>query len=176
MNLNNNQRNLIKLLQMAYSAELAAAYAYLGHWKSVKDSEERKEIQKIEAEEWQHRKLVGEMLKDLGVEPNKWLEKKFSLIGRFIGLSCFCIGWLAPMYGAGKLERANIKEYEDAARYARDSGHQEFVDCLLTMAEVEWDHEKYFRDKVLSDSWGKKLPIWSKPPPKENIRTSFAEE
>ena len=30
------RRNLIRILQNAYSGEIAAAYAYRGHWKSVK--------------------------------------------------------------------------------------------------------------------------------------------
>ena len=171
--MNNKKIQLVKLLKLAFSAERAAAYAYRGHWKSVKNPEEKEQIKKIEEEEWQHRKLIGEMLSKLNEKPRRWLEIKYWCIGRAIGISCFLIGWLAPMYGAGKLERGNIKEYEDAARYARDSGYLEWVDCLLTMAEVEWEHEKYFRSQVLKDSWGRKLKLWSMPPPKENIRESF---
>jgi rubrerythrin len=62
---NNNRKLLISILQMAYSGELAAGLAYRGHWHSVMDPKERQEIQKIENEEWRHRKLVGEMLADL---------------------------------------------------------------------------------------------------------------
>ena len=53
------------------------------------------------------------------------------------------------MYGAGRLESGNIVEYEIAAGYARDCGSGDLIDCLLTMAEVEWEHEKYFRSRVL---------------------------
>jgi hypothetical protein len=77
------------------------------------------------------------------------------------------------MSGAGKLESKNIVEYETAARYARACGHTEFVDCLLTMAEVEWEHEHYFRLQVLQHRWAKRLSIWPEPPAKENIRSSF---
>jgi len=77
------------------------------------------------------------------------------------------------MYGAGKLESKNIVEYETAARYARACGHPQFIDCLLTMAEVEWEHEHYFRSRVLRHRWTPRLAIWTKPPPKENIRSSF---
>ena len=167
------EQQLIQLLQLAYSAEMAAAYAYRGHWKSVKNIEERAQIKIIEDEEWQHRKLVGEMLQELGVLPSKWKEKKSLIIGRILGFLCHFTGWLAPMYGAGKLESKNIKEYEVAARFARDSGHQKYIECLLTMAEVEWEHEAFFRAQVLKHFFGKKLPIWSIPPPKENIRNSF---
>ncbi len=43
------RQNLMRILQNAYSGEIAAAYAYRGHWKSLKDSPERTEIKKIEA-------------------------------------------------------------------------------------------------------------------------------
>ena len=39
-----NQQELISLLKMAYSAELAAAYAYRGHWHSVSDPDEKARI------------------------------------------------------------------------------------------------------------------------------------
>ena len=79
------------------------------------------------------------------------------------------------MYGAGRLESRNIREYETAARYARDSAHDEFVDCLLTMAEVEWEHEKYFRSRVLLHGFGRRLSLWPQPPPREAIRRSFGD-
>ncbi|MGH9928887.1 MAG: hypothetical protein ACREA9_06615 [Pyrinomonadaceae bacterium] len=168
--------NLIALLQLAYSAERAAAYAYRGHWHSVADTDERARIRQIENEEWHHRELVGEMLGRLGGRPNRQREIRSLLIGRALGLLCHLVGWLAPMYGAGRLESRNIREYETAARYARACGHAEFTDCLLTMAEVEWEHEYYFRSRVLLNSWGRRLTLWPAPPAKETIRESFARE
>jgi rubrerythrin len=164
---------LIGILQLAYSGELAAGYAYRGHWHSVANVDERARIQVIENEEWHHRNLVGEMLKTLGAEPNRVREIRASIVGRVLGVLCHISGWLVPMYGAGKLESKNIVEYETAARYARACGHTEFVDCLLTMAEVEWEHEHYFRLQVLQHRWAKRLSIWPEPPAKENIRSSF---
>lgn len=169
-------QSLIALLQLAYSGELAAAYAYRGHWHSVSDADERNRIEQIENEEWHHRRLVGEMLEKLGERPNEQRESRALIIGRTLGFLCYFTGWLAPMYGAGRLESRNIREYEAAARYARDAGHQEFVDCLLTMAEVEWEHEKYFRSRVLLHRLGRRLPMWAAPPAKEWIRQSFAQE
>jgi rubrerythrin len=168
--------DLILILQLAYSGERAAAYAYRGHWHSVRDSAERTRIQAIENEEWHHRELVGGMLRDLRFRPDSRREARATLIGRVLQALCHVSGWLAPMYGAGKLESRNIKEYEDAARFAWGCGHAEFVDCLLAMAEVEWEHEQYFRAKVLSHSLSKLLPIWPLPPPKEHIRASFSQE
>lgn len=165
---------LIELLQLAYSGELAAAYAYRGHWHSVSNPAESAEIRDIENEEWHHRRLVGELLQALGAKPSRLREARAFVIGRVLGSLCFVSGWLAPMYGAGKLERRNIHEYEVAAQHALDSGHSAFVDCLLTMAEVEWEHEQYFRRKVLSHRWAPRLPMWPAPPPKPEIRAQFA--
>jgi hypothetical protein len=83
------------------------------------------------------------------------------------------MGWLAPMYGAGRLESRNVKEYETAARYAREVGRVDFIECLLEMAEVEWEHEHYFRACVLRHPWSRTIAIWPEPPPKETIRASF---
>jgi rubrerythrin len=169
-------RKLINILQLAYSGELAAAYAYRGHWHSVSDADERARIEQIENEEWHHRRLVGEMLEELGAQPDQHREKRALMIGRTLGFLCHLTGWLAPMYGAGRLESRNIREYETAARYARDCGRDEFTDCLLTMAEVEWEHENYFRSRVLVHFLGKRIPIWPEPPAKQSIRDSFTPE
>ena len=80
----NPAASLIGILQLAYSGELAAAYAYRGHWKSVSDPEERRRIEEIENEEWHHRKLVGEMLQNLNAAPNKSREIRAGVIGRVL--------------------------------------------------------------------------------------------
>ncbi len=64
----NAKDRLIRILQNAHAGEIAAAYAYRGHWKSLKESPEKTEIKKIEAEEWDHRRRVGEWLEKLGAE------------------------------------------------------------------------------------------------------------
>jgi len=164
------RQSLIHVLRSAYSGELAAGFAYAGHWRSVSNANERERIKAIEAEEWHHRELVGEMLKSLGAGPSRAREFIFRVIGRTLGPLCAWSGWLAPMYGAGFLESHNIVEYEVAARFAEESGHAELVDCLLEMAEVEWEHELYFRERVLSHPFARFIPIWKTPPPKSEIR------
>ena len=168
--------DLIDILRLAYSGELAAAYAYRGHWKSVKDTATKTKIREIEEEEWHHRRLAGQMLSELGSHPSRYREVKATLIGRTLGLLCHLMGWLLPMYGAGKLESRNVGEYERAARFAAASDHHEFVECLLSMAEVEWEHEKYFRDCVKSHRLSSKIPLWQFPAPKETIRSAFSAE
>jgi hypothetical protein len=167
---------LIEILQLAYSGELAAGYAYRGHWNSLSDPRERAAVKKIEDEEWHHRRLVGEMLASLDGAPNKVRELRATIVGRTLGLLCHVTGWFAPMYGAGRLESRNIVEYETAARYARECGLTDLIDCLLTMAEVEWEHEYFFRSCVLRHPWSKRISIWPQPLPKETIRQRTHEQ
>lgn len=176
MTADDSRQKLIRILQLAYSAELAAAYAYRGHWHSVRNKDERLRIEQIENEEWHHRRLVGEMLLELNAVPTRLGELRARIVGRTLGLLCHFTGWLAPMYGAGWLESGNIVEYEIAAGYARDCGKGTFINSLLEMAEVEWEHEQYFRSRVLLHPLGKRISIWPEPRPKEMIRESFAKE
>jgi len=171
-----SRAKLILILQLAYSGELAAAHAYRGHWHSVSNVEEKRSIKSIEDDEWRHRSLVGEMLTGLGSGPNQSRETRANIIGRTLGFLCHVTGWLAPMYGAGRLESRNIREYETAARHARDCGRLDLIDCLLEMAEVEWEHEYYFRNRVVSHSLGRRLRLWPQPAPKESIRSNFGRE
>ncbi len=142
------RQNLIRILQNAYSGEVAAAYAYRGHWKSLKDSPEKERIKKIEAEEWDHRKRVGKWLEKLGAKPRGLREKVFWTIGRTLGLTCHLSGWFLPMYFAGRLESQNSVEYEDAAEFAKELEMFDCVDDLLDMARVEIEHEIFFREMV----------------------------
>ncbi len=167
---------LVEILRLAYSGERAAAYAYRGHWRSVKDTAIRSRIREIEEEEWHHRLLVGRMLEEVGSGPSRIRELRAVIIGRTLGILCHLAGWLLPMYGAGKLESRNIREYETAARLAARCGHAEFVECLLRMAEVEWEHERYFRACVESHRWAPRIRLWPSPPPKEAIRATFYSE
>ena len=165
--------DLVAILRAAYSGELAAGLAYRGHWKSLRDPEERRRIGEIEAEEWHHRALVGDMLAACGACPSRPREAVFWTIGRVLGALCHMTGWLAPMYGAGRLESQNVVEYETAARRAAACGRHEWIECLLTMAEVEWEHEAYFRARVQSHRLARWVPMWQAPAPKETIRSSF---
>src|SRR6185436_8662356 len=98
------EAKLIGILQLAYSGELAAGYAYRGHWHSVNHPDQKARIKTIEEEEWHHRRLVGEMLTSLKAGPDKVREIRATLLGRALGFMCHLSGWFAPMYGAGKLE------------------------------------------------------------------------
>lgn len=144
----NARESLIRILQNAHAGEVAAAYAYRGHWKSLKDSPEKERIKEIEAEEWEHRERVGNWLEKLGAKPRPIREKIFWTIGNVLGPSCHISGWFMPMYFAGRLESKNSVEYEDAAVCARELGMDECVEDLEDMARVELEHEEFFRETV----------------------------
>ncbi len=139
-----SKQQLIRILQAAYSGERAAAYAYRGHWKSVRDASERESIKRIEEEEWAHRTAVGVMLRDLDTKPLAMREIKMLAIGRIIGVLCFLTGWFLPMYFAGRLESGNVVEYESAAALAAGLGFHQYQAELLGMAAREKEHETYF--------------------------------
>jgi rubrerythrin len=164
------RKALIAVLQNAYSGEYAASLAYDGHAKSVSDPEEKREIRLILDQELEHREFVGKMLAGLGSGPDPRKERVMALVGATISALCRLGGWFIPMYGAGKLEAGNIVEYEIAASLAAAAGRPELVECLLHMAEVEWDHELYFRLKAGQSIWSRVLPIWPAPPPRAEIR------
>jgi demethoxyubiquinone hydroxylase (CLK1/Coq7/Cat5 family) len=144
------RQQLVHILQAAYSGELAAAHAYRGHRKSLKNPVEQEHIQRIEDEEWVHREKVGRILYELQSGPARLREMKMLLIGRTIGLLCHVIGWFLPMYFAGRLESRNVVEYESAAVYARRLGLAELASDLGTMAIVEKEHEVFFMHTIAS--------------------------
>ncbi len=144
---------LIHVLHMAYSGEKAAAYAYNAHWKSLKKPDERVNIQRIEQEELDHREIVGKMLAFLSAKPQLWRELMMAVIGRTVGTACFLIGWFLPMYFAGRLESANIKEYAVAADHAEVLGLSDFATELRRLSAVESAHELFFLEKVKGHRW-----------------------
>lgn len=142
------QKNLIRILQNAHAGEMAADYAYRGHWKSLKPSAERRRIEAIEAEEWSHRENVARWLKTFNAKPNRWREKIFWTLGRSLGLTCYAAGWFFPMYFAGRLESQNVQEYVDAAEYARELKMSDCFDEMMEMSRIEGEHEIFFRETV----------------------------
>ena len=143
-----HRRQLITILKAAYSGELAAGYAYRGHWKSVSNRIERERIRQIENDEWVHRKRVGEMLEHLGARPSNLKEVRMWLTGRTIGALCHVIGWFLPMYFAGRLEGRNVEEYEEAAVHAEAANLTQFEGELRIMRSVEREHELFFLNVV----------------------------
>lgn len=152
---------LVRLLQLAHAGERAAAHAYRGHWRSLPIGDERAAIQRIEAEEWEHRHLVHGILADLGAKPQAVREALMGTLGRILGAACFISGWFAPMYGAGKLEAQNVDEYTTAAGLAQQAGAARHVAALLAMAAVEREHEAWFRARCAGHWLARIIPLWA---------------
>jgi rubrerythrin len=161
---------LVQQLQLAHAGELAAARAYRGHARSVRRPEERAAIVRIERDEWGHRRRVRLMLESLGAGPSPRRERVMGVVGKVIGFLCYLSGWFFPMYGAGWIERRNVHEYLDAAAFAAQAGRTDLVEPLLGMAEVEWDHERFFRGKAAGHWLCKLVPLWTELPPRESLR------
>ncbi|HEX7254146.1 MAG TPA: demethoxyubiquinone hydroxylase family protein [Thermoanaerobaculia bacterium] len=142
--LSETRRGLVDLLQLAYSGEKAAALAYRGHARTVRDPTQKAMIEKIERDEWVHREKVAGMLERLGARPRSLREARAGLIGHVLAFLCRVSGWFLPMYFAGRLETKNVCEYEKAARWAAELGLADFLPDLTEMAAVEIEHEKYF--------------------------------
>jgi hypothetical protein len=143
---------LVDLLQKAYSAEKAAAFAYQGHAASIKDETEKKEIHQIENDEWFHRKEVLEIMNDFDIPISKVYEIRFHIIGKVISYSCHIIGRFMPFYFAGNLESGNVCEYFRMKQYFNSLGITKYDQLLYNLGIKEKEHEIYFLEKFFG--WG----------------------
>ena len=154
---------LVKLLQMAYSAEKAAAFAYIGHAGSVRNPDEKRAIKQIENDEWHHRAVVLSIMQQCGIKPSRSNEIKYHIIGKVLALGCHVIGWFMPYYFAGRLESGNVCEYFVMMRYFNDLGIKAYDKDLYEMGIKEKEHEVYFQ-KVLESNrllpWFERIFGW----------------
>jgi len=139
---------LVRLLQQAYSAEKAAAFAYQGHAASVKDTEDKAAIKQIEEDEWGHRHEVSLIMRCYGIPVSKYYEVRFHIIGKVISGSCHVIGWFMPFYFAGRLESGNVCEYFRLIHYFHELGITEHDQMLYDMGIREKEHEVYFLNRI----------------------------
>lgn len=143
-----NHPELVDLLQRAYSAEKAAAFAYIGHAGAVKNPEEKKAIRQIELDEWGHREEVLKIMKQYDVPVSKFYEFKLYIIGKIIWYSCYVIGWFMPFYFAGRLESGNVCEYFRMKQFFNSLGIKEHDKILYDMGIKEKEHEVYFLEQI----------------------------
>jgi hypothetical protein len=150
---------LVRLLQKAYSAEQAAAFAYIGHSKASKLEDEKIAITQIEKDEWEHRKEVLTIMEKYEIPISSFYEIQFYIIGKIISASCFVIGWFMPHFFAGKLESGNVCEYFIMMHYFHSLGIDEHDEVLYDMGIKEKEHEIYFLEQVKNS---KLLPFFEK--------------
>lgn len=150
---------LVRLLQLAYSAEKAAAFAYIGHAGSVRNPEEKTAIRQIELDEWQHRETVLSIMQHYSIPVSRYFEIKYHVLGRIISASCYVIGWFMPYYFAGRLESGNVCEYFIMMRYFNELGITRHDDVLYEMGIKEKEHEVYFQKGLQNN---RLLPLFEK--------------
>ena len=146
-------------MQMAYSAEKAAAFAYQGHASAVKNPEEKIAIRQIEMDEWYHRTEVLAIMQQYNVPVSRYYEIRFHIIGKLISFSCHVIGWFMPFYFAGRLESGNVCEYFRMRQYFNSLGIHEHDKILYDMGIKEKEHEVYFLEQIKTN---KLLPFFEK--------------
>ena len=139
---------LVRLLQLAYSAEKAAAFAYIGHAGSVRNPDEKRAIQQIEKDEWGHRDTVLSIMRQYEIPISRYNEVKYHIIGRIISISCYVIGWFMPYYFAGRLESGNVCEYFRMMHYFNELGITDHDEALYEMGIKEKEHEVYFQKSL----------------------------
>lgn len=154
-----SHKALVDLLQRAYSAEKAAAFAYQGHAGSVKNKDEKAAIHQIEIDEWNHRREVLEIMQQYNIPISKYYEFRFHVIGKIISYSCYVIGWFMPFYFAGRLESGNVCEYFRMMQYFHELGIIKHNRILYEMGIKEKEHEIYFLSKIRNK---KMLPFFEK--------------
>ena len=150
---------LSNLLQLAYSGERAASFAYQGHAAAVSLKEEKESIRQIEIDEWEHRAEVLKIMQQYNVKPSAYYEAKYFIIGKIICYSCYVIGWFIPMYFAGRLESGNVNEYFRMKELFNSINIFEHDSILEEMGIKEKEHEIYFLNKIAQHKW---LPLFEK--------------
>ncbi len=157
--MNLKHAELVRSLQQAYSAEKAAAYAYIGHAKSVSNKDQKKSIKQIEIDEWHHRAEVLKIMKEYDIPISRYYEIKYAVLGRLISASCFIIGWFMPFFFAGKLESGNVCEYFVMIHRFHTLGITKHDKILYEMGVKEKEHEVYFLSMIKHK---KRLPFFEK--------------
>ena len=150
---------LVKSLRLAYSAEKAASFAYIGHAGSLRDADEIARVQEIEQDEWGHRRHVLEIMRQYDIPVSRWNELKYHVIGKVIGYSCYLIGRFMPYFFAGKLESGNVCEYFVMIRRFHSLGISDHDEILYEMGLKEKEHEIYFLKMIKDEKW---LPLFEK--------------
>ena len=150
---------LVRSLQKAYSAEKAAAFAYIGHAGSLKSEVDEQAIHRIERDEWDHRRNVLAIMHRWEIPVARWYELKYHVIGKIIGASCYLIGRFMPYFFAGKLESGNVCEYIVMMRYFNELGIDDHDEVLYEMGLKEKEHEVYFQEIIRNAPW---LPLFER--------------
>lgn len=144
------KNKFIKMLQHAHAGELAAYYAYQGHWESLKNPKERAMVKWIQEEELEHVKEIEKMLYLMKAQPSKYRDFIFTVIGKTLSKLCKVTGYFMPMVGALLIEKIGVANYKEMIKVACKLHLFPFVKTLHSMWQTEIEHEEYFKSKTLS--------------------------
>lgn len=158
---------------LAYSGELGAAWAYIGHRRSLPPGPERQAIWQILKDEVRHRKVLLALMHRYGARPDAKAEAKLRVVGKTIAFICRVGGWFVPMLGAARLEASNIGEYELLARLAWWAGEPDDVPTHMHLGEVEWDHESVLRGFASRHPLWSLVPGWPDVGPRAGLRDRY---
>jgi len=131
-------------LRVAYSTEIGASTAYVGHANATRDPDVAAFIRGIEADERRHRAAVGELLTEFGARPYYPLEWLFFCVGTIIGTGCHVWGEWASAFGAAQFEFGGMGDYRRAAKAARALGKEELALELDELEDQETAHRIFF--------------------------------
>ncbi len=147
----NAEAELIGLIRKAHAGERAAALAYQGHARILRSSDERRAVEKIEADEWRHRSELGAILGSFHARPAAIRELTMLVIGRVISIGCFVCGRFVATYFAAILETSNVAEYEIAAELAAILSRTDLESKFREMARTEAEHERVLYNMIEND-------------------------
>ncbi len=137
---------------------------YAGHAGSLRNGEQRLQVERIAREEWAHRHRLAHLIAQLGGRPVRLREGLMMAIGHIGAALCLASGWYAPMYGAGLIEARNVDEYVTAADLAISAGLEDAARRSLRHGPLRArEHEDYFYRLVAGHRLSRLLPLWRRP-------------
>ncbi|MEM8868243.1 MAG: hypothetical protein AAGC73_08245, partial [Verrucomicrobiota bacterium] len=148
-----NQPALRRILRKSYSAEMAAAFAYIGRAGSLPRGEDKASIRQIELDECEHRENLREIMRRYDLPFSRFYEFKYALVGKLIGYSCSLIDRFIPYFFAGELESGNVCEYFVMIHYFHAFGITEHDEILYEMGMKEKAHEVFFQEMIRDAKW-----------------------
>lgn len=141
-------KTLRKALQVAYAGEMAAYFAYDGHWKAAKDQSEKIAILNIQTDELRHIMDLRKYLKNVGSKPARIRTFLMVMVGKVLSDLCYVTGRRLPMWVAGKIEKLGTKGYEEMALLAGDANQTNMALHFQYMAKTEKAHKAYFEERL----------------------------
>lgn len=142
------RKKLIRELQKAHAGEIAAYFAYDGHWKSAKSLSDKSAILSIQMEEMEHILVTKKYLAILGARSSRNRDALFYIIGRIASALCYIAGERLPLIGARLIETIGVTNYKEMVLLAAEENFPNMALKFQHMAQAEKAHERFFRERL----------------------------